>query len=240
LTRKGPLDHGGSEEPSPGRPRVRLPLALSKLPPGRHNLPREFVVENQRTRLLTAALTAFGERGFQAVSVTSLIKEASTSRSTFYSLFPDKEACFLATYEMSIEWLASEALAAAAEADAWAVQVRVATARVLSLLAEDPRVARVCAVEVHLAGPAARARHEELVDQISQALRAGRREQASAKGLTGILEPALVGGANWLISRALAKGDGAALSELAPDLTELLLTGYLGPKEARRIARAGK
>jgi AcrR family transcriptional regulator len=233
----GIIDQGRTGELAGGRPKLPLPLALSRLPPGRHNLPREFIQENQRTRLLAAALTVFGEHGYLDASVQSLTKEASTSRTTFYALFPDKAACFLATYEVAIEWLKAETLAGAAEAETWPLQVRAATGKVLSMLAADPRLARVCAVEVHLAGPRARARHRELVEQIGQALSRGRRETPGAKRSTALLEPFLLGGANSLIAQVVEKGEAAALAELTPDLTELLLSPYIEPVKARRIAR---
>jgi AcrR family transcriptional regulator len=218
------------------RPKVKLPLALSKLPPGPRKLPREYLLESQRSRLLAAALDVFGEHGFAKASVSSLIKEAGTSRTTFYSLYPDKAGCFLATYDLGLEWLDSAARDGIEAADTWPLQVRGATTNVLSRLAGDPRLARVCAVEADFAGPEVRARRRELVARISLGLRQGR-GRPEARKLTDLFEPALVGGASALVAGAVADGEAGSLAEFAPDLTELLLTGYLGPAEARRVAR---
>jgi AcrR family transcriptional regulator len=239
VTPRRASERGGEEEPSPPPPKVELPLALSKLPPGRHRLPREFILANQRTRLLTAALGVFGERGFAKASVTSLIKEAGTSRTTFYTFFPDKEACFLATYELALEWLEASARTGIAEADTWPLQVRAATEQVLGLLAGDPRLARLCAVEVLLAGPLVHQRHDESVELAAGALRLGRAERPEAEKLAEFFERALVDGAGGLVANAVIAGQASSLSDLAPDLTELLLTIYIGPEEARRVARAG-
>jgi AcrR family transcriptional regulator len=227
--------------PTPGsgssRPKVKLPLALSKLPPGQRKLPREYLLENQRTRLLAAALDVFGERGFVKTSVSSLIKEAGTSRTTFYSFYPDKEGCFLATYDLGLEWLDSAARDGISQSDSWPLQVRGATANVLSRLAGDPRLARVCAVEAAFAGPEVRARQREMFGTIAQGLRRGRGTRPGMKKLTDLFEPVLVGGASALVAGAVADGEAGSLTEFAPELTELLLTGYLGPAEARRVAR---
>lgn len=231
-----PEERGG-EDPGSPRPQVHLPLALSKLPPGRHNLPREFILDNQRTRLVSAALGVFGERGFQKTSIAALIKEAGTSRSTFYALFSDKDECFLAAYELAIGWLEAAAREGAAASEDWPLQVRGATAKVLALLAEDPRLARLCAVEVHLAGPEASARHGQLVEQVSEALRPGRQANPEMAKLSSYFESLLFGGAEALIADAVLAGEAESLAGLAPDLTELLLTVYLGPLEARRVAR---
>jgi AcrR family transcriptional regulator len=239
ATRNGDTSAGGGrgEEPDSSRPKIRLPLALSKLPPGRHDLPREFVRENQRARLLSAALSVFGERGYVKTSVATLIKEAGISRATFYSLYPDKAGCFLASYDLALEWLEAAARAGVDQAESWPPQVLAATKQVLALLASDPKLARLCTVEVHFAGPEVSARHREVIGQIGQALRPGRRCSPDGKRLTDLLEPALASGVSALIAAVVAEGEAKSLERLAPDLTELLLTAYLGPTEARRIAR---
>jgi AcrR family transcriptional regulator len=71
------------------------PLDCS-LPPGRHGLPREFVIKNQQHRLLTALASCFSERGYNATTVAHITKSASVSRRTFYEHFDDKEAAALA------------------------------------------------------------------------------------------------------------------------------------------------
>lgn len=224
----------GSE---PSRPKIELPLALSKVPAGRHQVPREILLESQRARLLAAALDVFAERGFVKTSVAALIKEAGTSRATFYSLYPDKAACFLATYDLALERLGRAALGALDGPETWPRQVRAVTASLLAALAEDPRLARLCAVEVDFAGPETRARREEMVGKVSAGLRRGRRGRPDLKKLTDLFEPALVGGASALIACAVADGEAGSLAGLAPELTELVLCAYLGAAEARRVAR---
>src|SRR5215207_2380769 len=70
-----------------------------KLPPGRHGLPRQFVLHNQRGRLVEAAMHVFGTRSFGDARVADVLERAAISRKTFYEQFADKEACFMAAYE---------------------------------------------------------------------------------------------------------------------------------------------
>ena len=70
-----------------------------KLPPGRHGLPRQFVLHNQRGRLVEAAMHVFGTRSFGEARVADVLEHAAISRKTFYEQFADKEACFMAAYE---------------------------------------------------------------------------------------------------------------------------------------------
>ncbi len=49
-----------------------------------------------RTRLVNAAIAAFGQGGYQDVSVRALCAGAAVAKGTFYRHFPDKDALFLA------------------------------------------------------------------------------------------------------------------------------------------------
>jgi AcrR family transcriptional regulator len=72
---------------------------LCTLPPGRHGLPREFVEENQRRRILDGLAHAICAKGYLAASIGDIVKSARTSRRTFYELFENKEAAAKALVE---------------------------------------------------------------------------------------------------------------------------------------------
>jgi AcrR family transcriptional regulator len=78
---------------SKGRDGAEPAAAAPRLPAGRHGLPREFVVQNQRERIATALVDTVAERGYNATTVAHITKAASVSRRTFYEHFADKEAC---------------------------------------------------------------------------------------------------------------------------------------------------
>ena len=67
---------GGEEEPE-----------FTQLPAGRHGLPRDYVVENQRARLLVGIVRAVAQRGYNAATITAIAEAASVSRHTFYDNF---------------------------------------------------------------------------------------------------------------------------------------------------------
>lgn len=71
-----PLEVPGDEDPH-----------LSQLPPGRHGLPRDFVVENQRRRLIVGAARAIYENGYAGATIADIVKFAAVSRRTFYEHF---------------------------------------------------------------------------------------------------------------------------------------------------------
>ena len=90
-------------------------VASPRLPAGRHGLPREFIAQNQRERIITALVDTVAERGYNATTVAHITKAASVSRRTFYEHFADKEACFLAAYEMVADHI-RDSMQVAAEA----------------------------------------------------------------------------------------------------------------------------
>jgi len=70
-----------------------------RLRPGPNGLPRGQVTEIQRSRMLAAAVEAVDEVGYARMTVAQVISRARVSRKTFYDVFPDREHCFLETYE---------------------------------------------------------------------------------------------------------------------------------------------
>jgi AcrR family transcriptional regulator len=228
-----------SSGPFAFRPDPTPPLALARLPAGRHGLPREFIEENQRNRLMAGAIDVLGERGYLDSTVDAICSAAGASSNTFYAQFDDKEACFLAAYDVTLAWLTDEASRSVAAADDWPRQVQAAVAGTLELLASDPRLARLCTVEIFLTGAAADARHRQLVDRLSLPLGVGRGERALGADLPLQLEPTLIGGAISLIARYVNSGDGDRLAELVPGLVEYLLSPYLGVAAAQKVVADG-
>src|SRR6476620_2206174 len=199
---------------------------MARLPPGPHRLPRELVRENQRRRILEAALDVFAERGYVATTVKDLIRVARVSRATFYEAFADKEACMDALHAEVLARLAQQVGAAVATPADWDAKVRTAVARAVGLLADNPRLAAVCAVEAPASRiPSVRARHERVVGELCRALRDGR---VGPRGneLPEILEPALVCGAIYLVGRSIACGEGRDAGALGSELAELMLIPY--------------
>ncbi|HEV7687975.1 MAG TPA: helix-turn-helix domain-containing protein, partial [Acidimicrobiia bacterium] len=74
----------------------------SRLPSGRHGLTREAVVASQRGRLVDAMAQIVAEKGYPATTVADVVERAGVSRRTFYEQFADKEACFLAAYDVGL------------------------------------------------------------------------------------------------------------------------------------------
>lgn len=203
-----------------------------RLPPGRHGLPREFVAENQRERLLNGVVDAVAEHGFNATTIGRITDAAKISRRTFYECFRGKEDCFLAAYAMIDEHVRGAMLAASDPADPWPEQVRDRLAALLDALSRDSAVARFYLVEPLAAGGEIAARYRDAMQLLAETIR----PPASAEMDVEVRDQALMGGIATLISRRLKTDGPESLEKLLPDLVELTLAPYIGRDEARRFA----
>jgi AcrR family transcriptional regulator len=211
--------------------------SVPRLPAGRHGLPREFIAQNQRERIITALVDTVAERGYNATTVANITKAAAVSRRTFYEHFADKEACFLAAYEMVADHIRDSMQVAAQSFEEWPQQVRAALATMLRFLAGEPELARVVMIEPVAAGGEIAARHRESMQGFVEILKAGRPEHGGERPLPEATEATLVGGIVSLIVREINAGRTAKLEDLLPDLVELTLAPYLGAEQAAKLAR---
>ena len=208
-----------------------------RLPAGRHGLPREFIAQNQRERIITALVDTVAERGYNATTVAHITKAASVSRRTFYEHFADKEACFLAAYELVADHIRDSMQVAAEAFEEWPQKVRAALGTMLSFLAGEPELARVCMIEPVAAGGEIAAKHRASMQGFVEILKAGRPEHSGERPLPEATEATLVGGIVSLVVREINAGRTEKLESLLPDLVELTLAPYLGGEEASRLAR---
>jgi AcrR family transcriptional regulator len=211
---------------------------LGPLPAGRHGFSREQVAHNQRERLIAGLASAVAEHGYNAVTITHITKAASVSRRVFYENFAGKEECFAAAFDVVVDHiggLVGEAVEVAAD---WPQRAVAAARSVLGFLASEPDLARLCLVESQSAGPAVATRFHAAVGELVPPLRLGRAERSSGRALPESTEEQVIGALVSLAGRKVAAGEAEQLEELLPDFTEFILSPYLGPDEASRLAAA--
>jgi AcrR family transcriptional regulator len=220
------------------KPAREYPPELSRLPPGRHGLPREFVVHNQRERLIAGLAEAVAENGYAGTTIGHITSHAAVSRRTFYEHFSSKDACFVAAYTTVMEQLRERVAAAFEEQEEWPWAIRAGLAAMLAFLAAEPNLARLAMVEAMVAGPVVVERYDAAIQSLVPYFKAGRegRPPEVLDRLSPSTEEALVGGMVSLISRRIIAGRTAELESLLPDLVEITLTPYIGSVEAARIA----
>jgi AcrR family transcriptional regulator len=210
---------------------------LGPLPAGRHGFSREHVAHHQRERLIAGLAAAVAEKGYAAVTLSDITAEARVSRRVFYANFGDKEGCFLAAFDVVIDYLFELVAEAVEGLPDWPQRAIAATHAVLGFLASEPDLARLCLVESRGAGPAVAVRFAETVGEMAPLLRQGRDERPEGERLPDSTEDSVIGSLVSLAYRKVAAGEAAQLEDLLPDCAEFILSPYLGPAEATRLAR---
>jgi AcrR family transcriptional regulator len=213
---------------------------LAKLPPGRHLIPRDFVSQNQRERMLLATAELVAERGYHKTTIESIAKTARVALVTFYEQFASKEECFLAAFDENVA-AAREVFEELLDTEQdWPDQIAAGLEIFLEMVvAEQPR-AKLCLVESQAAGAAALIRYQAMLEGVASKLREGRELNPRSSRLPEGLEVAVAGGLAWLVHRRLVAGRLDGLLELLPEMLQVTLTPYLGEVEAGRAAEAAQ
>lgn len=211
------------------------PAGLPRLPPGRHGLPRAFVVKNQRDRIAAGMIAAVAESGYRDTTVTEVAAAAGLSRRTFYGFYKSKEDCFFATFDLVAEFIFS-ALGEAGEGQrGWPARVRAELDALLEIFAANPDLVRFTLIAPPAAGGEIAAAQRVLLERLLTTLGEGR-PKGARKPSTGA-EHGLIGGLAALIVDKVKAEQGERLPELLADLVELVLTPYLGRDRALAEAR---
>lgn len=221
--------------PKSGPPPDDHPPGLSRLPPGRHGLSREFVSQNQRDRLTAGIISAVAEHGYQDATITQIAASAGVSRRTFYAYFSSKEECFFHAYDVIAVHLLEAAQGGASQERRWPSQVRARIAAALDCFAANPDLARFYLIVPPRAGEKIAARNRLSVGRVLAVLTAGIPQDLRAP--SEAVQSALVGGIVGLVVHKVEAGEGERLDELLPDIVELFLGPYLGREEAAGLAR---
>lgn len=207
---------------------------LGPLQGGAHGLTREEVLESQRERLLAATAELVAERGFAAVPILDIVREAAVANRIFYANFKTKEEAFIAAFDAVADYLTKLLAEAVEEAGEWPDQVIAALRATLVFFDGEPILARFCLVSPFTGPDEITAHCSERIAGAVPYLARGRELYDGDEDLPSGTENSLLGGVVSQLSRNVLSG--TSLAALLPDLTEFLLAPYIGPDEARRLA----
>ena len=174
------------------------------------------------------------ERGAGDATVAHVVARSGVSRRTFYELFADREECFLAAFDDTVERIAAVVLPAYRRPVKWRERVRGGLMTLLEFLTFERGAGRLVIVETLGAGPKALERRRRVLAQIITAVDEGRGEGRGGEGPPPLTAEGVVGGVFSLIHARLVDGRDAALIELLNPLMGLIVLPYLGPAAARR------
>jgi AcrR family transcriptional regulator len=181
-----------------------------------------------------------GDRGYAETSVGAVARRAGVSREAFYSIFRDKEDCFVRAYDAVIRRVMGAVLRAYEQQQRWPDRVRSGLETLLTFISYEEALARVAMIEVHGAGPRAVGRYQAALRGFVPYLDAGRAESRYGERLpTGVSE-AVVGGVAQIIYGRVIDGEATDILAMAPDLLYFTLTPYLGHSAALKAANRAR
>lgn len=196
------------------------------------------VARHQRSRVLGAAATVFGERGYTATTVEDLVSAAKIGVGSFYSLCGGKEECFLAICDEIMREARVMIGSTARSGSSWEEQISIGLRKMLDFVAEDPFRARIGLVEVQTAGQPALRRYEAMIDLCVEQLKRGRSAASLGRPLPASHEQTIASGISWLLHRRVTLGQVETVPDLYEELLGLTLEPYLGEERTRALAAA--
>lgn len=190
-----------------------------------------------RRRLIEATVAETVEVGYARATIEGIAGRGGTSRDGFYDHFDSKQAAVEAAYSCLFERYTGRLLQTCKVQSSWPLKVKVGIGVTLDMAAASPQAAQFLTVS-------SLAVSDELLHQVldsrerlARLLVSGRTETPLGPKLPGVVEPVLVNGIAGVISAQLRAGEAKSLPAIAPQLTELVLTPYLGQEEAAEVAK---
>jgi AcrR family transcriptional regulator len=198
------------------------------------------VPEIQRARILAALSQSARECGAGRVTVAHIVARSGVSRRTFYEMFEDRDACFLAAFEEAVERAAARVVptfqgpprtrglagnrrnqrggaagagaqqAQARASNSWQARIRASLLALLEFLDEEPDLARLCVVDALGAGPLALSRRAHVVQALLTAVDEGRGAAKAGLRPTRLTAEGVVGGVLSVLYARLSESASAA------------------------------
>jgi AcrR family transcriptional regulator len=216
---------------------------VSSRSPGRARRPgqparasRGGLTEIQRARMIAALVEVAGERGAGGVTVAHVVARSGVSRRTFYELFADRDACFLAAFDLAVDRATQRVLPTFESGDAWRERVRAGLGALLEFLEDEPGMGRLLLVDVLGAGPVALERRTSTVEHLVDAVHEGRHEARRGAVPTRLTAEGVVGAVLSVLHARLAAGGAPEMMGLLGPLMGIVVLPYQGQAAAIREA----
>jgi AcrR family transcriptional regulator len=195
-------------------------------------LPRAFVVENQRARILSAVADVTSAAGYREMTVEDVIVTAGISRRTFYEHFKSKDEAFLAAFDAVLAQLLSTVQDAYEREKLGADRLRAGLAAFLDFVSREPAFARMCIVEALAAGSEAVKRRNAAMATFARIIEENARALGTPTQPPALTAETIVGGIYQVIYTRVVRGDIRELPLLLPDLMYSAVLPYAGREAA--------
>jgi len=198
---------------------------------------RDDVARNQRARMYGGMIEAVAERGYSRTTVAHVIGLAGVSRRAFYEQFANKEACFLATYDIVVARARKVMLDAWAREHGWANRVHGACRGLLDHVAGSPNGPRLVLVDSLGVGPNVRPRMALAATTFERVVATAFQADPDGEALSPMTVKALVAGIRHVAFTRMYEGREKELHTLADEVLDWI-ESYRSPV-AKRLNVSG-
>ncbi len=202
--------------------------------PTRPELPREFVAGHKRRRMMDAIAELTAEQGYEATKIADIVRRAAVARKTLYDNFDGKEDLFLSAVDATLGEMRAAVEATCESTHSPEDQVVTGLEALLDFVAEHPAATRMCMVESISATRSSARLYDAGMRGFVQLLR---NSALDGSELPETIEESLVGGVAWILQQQIRRGRAEQAGELLPELSQFVLSPYLGVGKPREAAR---
>lgn len=172
-------------------------------------------------------LATSGELGYRRATVRQVLRRSGGHTHHFYSQFRNRDECFAAAYELEADRICALLLEVGARGSSWSEGLAAALARLFAYVNCKPLLAHAVFAEVYVAGGAALAKHEEVLERLAGAIDSAHRGKAgslySPPPTTGSF---VVGAVAGIVRTKLAAGEVDQLPDVLPELMQVITALY--------------
>jgi len=179
-----------------------------------------------------ADLTA--DQGYEATKIADIVRRAAVARKTLYDNFDGKEDLFLSAVDATANEMRVTVEAACARADAPEDQIVAGLEALLEFISQHPAATRMCMVESISATRSSARLYDAGMRDFVNLLRNSSLDSAA---LPETIEESLVGGVAWILQQQIRRGEAERAGELLSELSQFVLSPYLGVGKVRETAR---
>jgi AcrR family transcriptional regulator len=186
----------------------------------------------ERTRISAALLDLAVERGYGSVTLPMLLERADVDEATFHNHFVDPEDCLCSLLQSATEELMNRVLPAFSSQEGWRNQLRAVAYAMMRFFQEEPKRARVMAVEVLSAGERAQLVRDQGIEALVELIDQGRQELEDPNSRTRATAAAIAGAIYSQIWTEIEKGNFDTLLDPVPKWMYNVVLPYLGAEAA--------
>jgi AcrR family transcriptional regulator len=228
--------NGGAGAPAPSE---RARRAEGRLPSGRSDLPRQFIIKSQRERIVDATAAIVAEKGLAALTVPEIARRANVSHQTFYDIYSSKHEAFLGAQKVGMHQALVVAVDAYEAQPEWPLAACAGLRALIEFLASEPAHARLSLVDTFAACPEALAIRSSTLQAFASYIGPGYELARDRFAVPAIAAEAIAGGIWQLLHHYIEHDCLDELRAALPQLAYFTLAPFVGPQAASAYVLAG-